>query len=91
MSKSSKNEPLNFGPVTSKWMDAIGIKTIGELEDTGLEETYERLLLHGFNATAVMLYALDARLNGIGWEDVSPQRREELKRLAANVKKRLLR
>lgn len=81
--------PLNFGPITSIWMDAIGIHTVGQLEEIGIEEAFRQLVLHRFNANALMLYALEARLEGIQWYEVSQQRRNELKNIAANIKKHI--
>ncbi|HEY6171288.1 MAG TPA: TfoX/Sxy family DNA transformation protein [Candidatus Kapabacteria bacterium] len=89
MNSRKDDEPLNFGPVTSMWMDAIGIRTINELQATGLEETFRQLILHGFNANALMLYALEGRLTNTHWNDVPDKRKAELRKIAADTKKKI--
>jgi DNA transformation protein and related proteins len=74
----------NIGPKSRAWLAEIDIRTIDQLSALGAVEAYARLRFRfGKVISRNMLHALDAALAGIDWRALSPERKAELDRQAA--------
>ncbi len=80
----------NMGPVSTMWLREVGIGTLEELESVGLEEGFRRMVMHGFNVNALMLYGMEGALRGLHWNAIGDKRKADLRDMAARVKKELL-
>jgi hypothetical protein len=77
---------LNLGTTSGAWLRAIGIRTREQLEEVGVEEAYARVLAHGFNASANLLYALEGAITDTHWTRVPDGRKAELRAYAARAR-----
>ena len=70
----------NLGEVTAGRLEAVGIRTLDDLDAVGAAEAYRRLKARYPRQTNRMcLYALQAALLDVLWTDLSLQDRERLK------------
>lgn len=53
----------------------------------GIEEAYRQMVAHGFNVNALMLYAMEGALSDTHWNDSPDERKAELRRISARIKK----
>lgn len=79
-----------FGPASILWLHEIGIITLTDLQNIGIEEAFRQMVLRGFPVNASMLYGLDGALEGKKWHELSSSRKSELKKMAAVIKKRVM-
>jgi hypothetical protein len=69
--------------VSARWLAGIGITTIEELRRVGAVTAYGMVTLReGRAATANLLYALHAALEGIHWTEVTAAEKRRLRREA---------
>jgi|AraplaDrversion2_2_1032049.scaffolds.fasta_scaffold57109_2 DNA transformation protein and related proteins len=74
----------NIGPKSRAWLAEIDIHTMDQLSALGAVETYARLRFRfGKVISRNMLHALAAALAGVNWRVLSPERKAELDRQAA--------
>lgn len=82
--KDESQTPLsalkNFGPKSADWLREVGIVTLGDLEALGAVEAYQRVK-HRFpkRVSLHLLYALQATLLNIRWNELPPDIKAELK------------
>ena len=81
----------NLGPTSSEWLRAVGISTLEDLRRVGSIEAFSRVAAHGFNASAVLLYALEGALTNTHWHELSPDTKAHLRRAASEIKRRFRR
>lgn len=72
----------NLGPRSAAWLADIGIHTTADLERMGVAEAYFLVKAKGYNASAVLLYALYGALHNIHWQDVPLETRAQLRQEA---------
>jgi hypothetical protein len=73
----------NLGPASAKWLAGAGIGSIAELRRVGVVAAFQRVALReGRAATANLLYALHAALQGKHWTEVTPAEKARLRRAA---------
>jgi DNA transformation protein and related proteins len=74
----------NIGPVSAGWLAAVGIRTLQDLERVGPLDAWRRVddRFPG-RASVTLLYALEAALLDIPWNDLPP---EVKRRLAARAR-----
>lgn len=73
----------NLGPASARWLAGAGIDTIAELRRIGVVAAFGRVALReGRAATANLLYALYAALEGKHWTEVTPAEKARLRRAA---------
>jgi DNA transformation protein len=77
---------MNLGPVATTWLKAVGIETIEDLKGVGIEEAFGRMVAHGFNVNAVMLYAMEGAVMEKDWNKIDNKRRAELQKIAQSIK-----
>ena len=69
----------NIGPVTSKWLTSIGIRTVADLKRIGAVEAYRQVRLRQPRATLNLLWALAAAIQGIAPNDLTLVAKNELR------------
>lgn len=68
----------NLGKTSAQWLHAVGIHTAGDLRRYGAVAAFRAVRARGFRASKVLLYAIDAALQDIHWNELSPARKAEL-------------
>lgn len=60
---------LSLGPVCRRWLEGIGVRTVGDLRAMGAVEAFGRVRARegAKAATRNLLYALHAALAGVHW------------------------
>ena len=82
----------NIGPTSSGELREIGIKTRDQLVTTGIEETTRRLLFRFGSEKKISvnyLYALEGAIHDHDWRDITPPRKEELRRMLETLRSEL--
>ena len=79
-SRGNLAESLNLGPVSSKWLAAVGIHTVSDLRKVGSVDAWWRVSEAGFNPTLNLLYALEGALQQCHWAELSPKTKQRLQR-----------
>lgn len=73
----------NLGPASARWLVGAGITTVAELRRVGAVAAFGRVAVReGSAATAGLLYALYAALEGKHWTEVTPADKARLRRAA---------
>ena len=69
----------NIGPASAKWLAAVGVESIEDLERTGAVEAYRRVRqLEPAKVSLNLLWALQGALMELHWADVPHEVKEEL-------------
>lgn len=68
-----------FGPVGTKWLESIGIDSMEQLGKIGSVEAYHKIKERHPGANIVMLYALEAALWDLPWNELPSDLKEQLK------------
>ena len=69
----------NLGPRSAEWLADIGVYTVDDLARVGVVEAYFLVKAKGYNASAVLLYALYGALHDMHWQDVPLETRAQLR------------
>jgi uncharacterized protein YdeI (YjbR/CyaY-like superfamily) len=70
----------NLGPASARWLAGAGIDTVAKLRRIGAVEAFGRVALReGRAATANLLYALHAAIEGKHWTEVSQAEKTRLR------------
>ena len=79
-SETPLSELKNFGPKSADWLYQVGIETLNDLEALGAVEAYLRVK-HRFpkQVSLHLLYALQATLMNLRWNELPPDIKAELK------------
>lgn len=77
----------NLGPVSIRWLNAIGIRGAWDLEQLGPVAAYAALKAHGYNASVNLVYAIEGALTGRDWRRLPVARKTALKKAAADALK----
>ncbi len=70
----------NLSTVSVKLLQAVGIATAEDLQKVGAIEAYIRLKEGGFNPSLNFLWAAFAGLEGMHWQEVTPEMKRQLKK-----------
>lgn len=70
---------LGLGKTMEKKLHTVGIHTAEELQKVGSREAVFRLLAQYPNTCVVILYHLEAALQGVGIKELEPACKEELR------------
>lgn len=79
----------NLGPISAGWLKTIGIETRDDLQKIGIDAAFEGLVLQGFKVNALMLYAMEGALRDTHWNKIPAPRKAELRKMAADIKKKI--
>ena len=77
----------NLGPVSCKWLHAIGVQTRSDLVELGAVAAYKLLKALGYNATLNLVYAIEGALRGLDWNRLPAAVAARLKADAADAVK----
>jgi DNA-3-methyladenine glycosylase I len=77
----------NLGPVTARWLAAIGVRTRRDLERLGSVNAYRLLKGHGYNASLNLVYAIEGALRGLDWTRLPAALKTELRSRARDALK----
>lgn len=68
----------NVGKTSAQWLHAVGIHNVSDLRRMGAVDAYQAVKKRGFRATKVLLYAIEAALMDIHWNDLPNDRKDAL-------------
>ncbi len=77
----------SLGPVSTKWLSAIGVHSRRDLEKLGAVDAYAILKASGYNASLNLVYAIEGALTGRDWNRLPAKRKAQLKAAAADAVK----
>ena len=70
----------NIGPKSKQWLASIGVHTLDDVVRLGVVETYKRVkAAYPEKVSLNLLYALQAALLDLPWNELPPDIKEELK------------
>lgn len=71
----------NIGPKSKEWLAAVGVRTLDDVAGLGAVETYKRVKAACPEKVSLnLLYALQAALLDLPWNELPPDIKDELKR-----------
>jgi DNA transformation protein and related proteins len=70
----------NLGPVSTKWLAAVDIHTLGDLRRVGVVNAYNLVRAQGYNASLNLLWALQGAMTNTPWNALPGSIKQELKR-----------
>ncbi len=71
----------NIGPKSAQWLEAVGIKTLDDLEELGAVEAYKRVKAAFPGRVSLnMLWGLQGALLDLPWNELPPEMKEKLRR-----------
>ncbi|WP_122666664.1 TfoX/Sxy family protein [Pseudomonas viridiflava] len=74
----------NVGKTSAQWLHAVGIHSASDLRRMGAVDAYRAVRKRGFRATRVLLYAIDAALMDIHWNDLPNDRKDVLNKMVSH-------
>ena len=78
--RGSPDSPMrNLGPVSRRWLEDIGVRTIDDLRRLGPVEAYVAVKQREAGASLNLLYALEAAVRGVDWRELSEAEKAELR------------
>ena len=70
----------NIGPKSKQWLASIGVHTLDDVVSLGVMETYKRVkAAYPEKVSLNLLYALQAALLDLPWNELPPDIKRELK------------
>ena len=72
--------PRNLGPVSMKWLEAVGVDTLADIEDLGPVEVYLRVEDAGFVPGKNLLWSLQGAVLDLSWSEIPPDMKRQLER-----------
>ena len=69
----------NIGPRSAQWLAAVGIRTLGDLDQVGTVAAYRQVKAAGFPATLNLVWALEATLLGLDWRRLPADEKARLR------------
>jgi len=81
MSKPIESLP-NIGPELAAQLQKIGVSTAEDLLRVGAVAAWQRLVRAGLRDCMNSLFALEGAIEGVRWQEVPIERKEELKLMA---------
>jgi DNA transformation protein len=75
----------NIGPKSKQWLASIGVHTLDDVVNLGVVETYKRVkAAYPEKVSLNLLYALQAAIFDLRWNELPPDIKEELKQQVEN-------
>lgn len=69
----------NIGPITGKWLAAVGIHTLDDLKQVGVVNAYNLVKANGYNANLNLRWVLQGALTEMRWTKIPATIRQQLK------------
>ena len=79
----------NLGEKTALWLVDAGVRSRSEMAKLGAIEVCRRMLLAGHPVSLVAAYAIEGALTDTHWNQIPPQKKLEVQRLFAVMKRGL--
>lgn len=71
----------NIGPKSAAWLESVGIKSVDELFDIGVEGAYRKVrAAYPDQVSLNMLYALQGALLDLPWNELPEEMKSQLRR-----------
>ena len=71
----------NLGPKSKEWLASVGIHSLDDVAELGVLEAYKRVkAAYPENVSLNMLYALQAALLDLPWNELTPDIKAELRK-----------
>lgn len=77
----------NLGEKTALWLVDAGVRSRSEMAKLGAIEVCRRMLLAGHPVSLVAAYAIEGALTDTHWNQIPPQKKLEVQRLFAVMKR----
>ena len=75
----------NIGSKSKQWLASVGVHTLDDVVSLGVVETYKRVrAAYPEKVSVNLLYALQAALLDLPWNDLPPDMKKELKQQVEN-------
>lgn len=74
----SLSDLKNLGPVSQRWLHAIGIRNREQLEFVGVSRAYQLIKSQFPEAGLNLLWALEGALTGESWSSLTPETKARL-------------
>lgn len=74
-----------LGPKSDALLADIGLTSLDQLRELGVEETFRMLKSAHPEVTLNFLWGLEAAVAGIDWRDIDDARKRELRRALADI------
>lgn len=75
----------NLGPKSREWLASVGVHALDDVVNLGVVETYRRVkAAYPEKVSLNLLYALQAVLLDLPWNELPPDIKEELKQQVEN-------
>ncbi|WP_320051646.1 TfoX/Sxy family protein [uncultured Acetobacteroides sp.] len=87
--KSDLSKLPNIGKDTEAKLVTVGITSAAELKEAGVEQAFLRLQAIDPGACLSLLYGLSGAIEGVKWNQHSPQRKQELQEFYHQAKRML--
>ncbi len=71
-------EMRNLGKTSAQWLHATGIHSRDELHRRGPVGAYCAVRERGFRASKALMFAIAGALQGVHWNDLDPDYKEQL-------------
>jgi hypothetical protein len=75
---SARGRLLNVGPKSTAWLRQVGIRTEDALREAGAVGAFVKVKRAGFRPSLNLLYALEGALTGCHWQQIAPERRQQM-------------
>lgn len=72
-------DALNIGKVLELKLNRVGINSLEELQQTGAENAFAKVITIDKNAGRTILFSIDGAISGIPWYEIAQTRKERLK------------
>lgn len=86
---SDLSNQINIGEDTKAKLIQVGIDSFEKLASIGAEQAFIRLQKLDPGACLSLLYGLDGAIEGIKWNKLSPERKQELQQFFKMAKKEI--
>lgn len=78
-------ELKNLGAASVNILNAIGVRTHGDLAAIGSVQAYRRIRQRGIHVSRALLYAMEAALLDVHWKSLDPALKVQLVQLAERI------
>lgn len=68
----------NVGPKSAAWLRQVGVRSIDDLRNVGVVETFMKVKRAGFRPSLNLLYAMQGALDDCHWADLSEEVKSSL-------------
>lgn len=85
MTPSRERKLKNLGPVSLKWLEEIGVRSLADLEQIGPVDAFCRVKALGHRPSLNFLYALEAAVLDKDWRELEERTKAELRNSVTGI------